>query len=382
MLGLPVLTALAGFVPSVAMFLLSWLFMTSTGLLLLEVNLRFGDRAGIVTMAERTLGFVGKALSWFLFLFLFYSVMVAYVVGSGTLIAAMANELFGIVLEPWMGSLVCVILFALLIYTGTGGVDYFNRFLMLGLGVSYLGLVTMGWSHINSDYLRHHDWSQALYTVPAMVISFGFHNLVPSITSYLGTEQPRRLKWAIYLGSSIPLVIYLVWEYIILGIIPVEGEAGFRQALMQGDMATVALRNAVGSAWVVTLAEFFGLFAIITSLLSVALSFVDFLGDGLKVSRDGRGRALLCLLTLVPPYLVGVTYPTVFLTALNYAGAFGAIILFGIIPAIMVWRGRYRDKWNTEVLVPGGRVVLALIIFFGFSVVIMQLARELGWVTA
>ncbi len=56
MLGLPVLTALAGFQPSVVMFVIAWLFMTTTGLLLTEVNIAFGDKAGIVTMAERTLG--------------------------------------------------------------------------------------------------------------------------------------------------------------------------------------------------------------------------------------------------------------------------------------------------------------------------------------
>ncbi len=378
MLGLPVLTALAGFGPSFAMFVLAWLFMTTTGLLLLEVNIRYGDRAGIVTMAERTLGTVGKALSWGLFLFLFYSIMVAYVVGSGSLIATMGKEVLGVSLIPWQGSLLCVILFAILIYSGTGGVDYFNRLLMIGLVVSYLGLVYMGFDHVESDHLRHVDWSQAFFVIPPMVISFGFHNLVPSITYYLGTERPNRLKWAIYLGSGLPLVIYLTWEYIILGIIPVEGESGFRQALQQGNMATEALRQAVGSAWVVTLAEYFGFFAIVTSLLSVALSFVDFLADGLNIPRDHRGRALLCLLTLVPPYLVGVIHPAVFLGALNYAGAFGAVILFGIIPALMVWKGRYNLGWTSERLVPGGKVTLAIVIAFATGVVVMQLLRELG----
>ncbi|MDP1835552.1 MAG: aromatic amino acid transport family protein [Chlamydiales bacterium] len=379
MLGLPVLTALAGFEPSLVMFVCSWLFMMTSGFLLLEVNLWFGDRAGIVTMAERTLGPIGKGFSWFLFLFLFYSIMVAYVVGSGSLIAMMGQELLGLTLTPWMGSLICVLLFGVLIYSGTTGVDYFNRFLMFGLITSYLGLVFMGFEHVETQNLKHVDWSQAWYVIPPMIISFGFHNMIPSVSYYLGTDQPKRLVRAIFLGSAIPLVIYLIWEYIILGIIPVEGEGGFRQALQQGDMATQALRSAVGSAWVVTLAEYFGFFAIVTSLLSVALSFVDFLADGLKVQRDHKGRALLCALTLVPPYLVGITYPTVFLTALNYAGAFGANILFGIIPALMVWKGRYKFGWKAKRLVPGGRFVLSLIIAFAMAVVFLQLAREIGW---
>ncbi len=102
-------------------------------------------------------------------------------------------------------------------------------------------------------------------------------------------------------------------------------------------MATKVLRTATGSNWVVTFAEAFGFFAVITSLLSVALSFVDFLSDGLKINRDHRGRALLCALTLIPPYIIGITYPGIFLDALNYAGAFGAVILFGII--LPLWHG-------------------------------------------
>ncbi len=378
MLGLPVLTALAGFQPSVLMFVIAWLFMTATGLLLTEVNITFGDKAGIVTMAERTLGPSGKILSWLLFLFLFYSIMLAYVVGSGSLISAIAFESLGLFMQPWQGSLVCVALFGVLIYTGTAQVDYFNRILMIGLLVAYIGLVTLGSSHVKTKYLSHVDWSHAWYVIPPMIISFGFHNLVPSLSYYMGTENPDRLKKAIYLGSGIPLVIYLIWEYTILGIIPVEGDAGFRQALEQGDMATKVLRAAVGSNWVVTLAEAFGFFAVVTSLLGVALSFVDFLSDGLKINRDSRGRAILCALTLIPPYIIGITYPGVFLHALNYAGAFGAVILFGIIPAIMAWICRYRRHDPVQPLVPGGKVTLTIIIIFGVAVVLLQIARELG----
>ena len=72
MLGVPVLTAVAGFKPSLLVFFLSWLFMMTTGLLLLEVNLWFGDRSGIVSMAQRTLGRIGALICWLLFLYLFH----------------------------------------------------------------------------------------------------------------------------------------------------------------------------------------------------------------------------------------------------------------------------------------------------------------------
>ncbi|MEI8125905.1 MAG: aromatic amino acid transport family protein, partial [Parachlamydiaceae bacterium] len=46
----------------------------------------------------------------------------------------------------------------------------------------------------------------------------------------------------------------------------------------------------------------------------------------------------------------------------NYAGAFGAVTLFGILPALMVWAGRYNKKFATQTFVPGGKIVLLGII--------------------
>ena len=93
--------------------------------------------------------------------------------------------------------------------------------------------------------------------IPAVIISFGFHNLIPSLTTYFG--QPKPLIWTIVIGSAIPLVIYFLWEWIILGIVPLQD---FKTALDQGEIATEALKNAVGASWVVDVAQAFAFFAI------------------------------------------------------------------------------------------------------------------------
>src|SRR6478752_4022536 len=75
MLGLPVISSLAGFIPSSLVFIIGWLFMAATGLLLLEANLWFNESASMVTLAGRTLGIGGKIIAWIGFLFLFYALM-------------------------------------------------------------------------------------------------------------------------------------------------------------------------------------------------------------------------------------------------------------------------------------------------------------------
>lgn len=375
MLGLPLVTVSAGFLPTVATFFVSWLFMLSTGLLLLEVNLWFGRGINLMTLAENTLGKMAKYIVAFLFVFLFYCLMVAYIAGGGALIQDYIHQLLGHAIDPFWGSLALVVIFGVIIFFGTSKVDLANRFLMAGLGVSYVGLILLGLPHVVVEHLEKGAWMYAFPALPTMIISFGYHNLVPSLTDYL-EGNARGLRLAIAIGSAIPLAIYLLWDTMILGIIPPGAEV--QAAIDKGAMVTTLLRNAVSNSYVVHLMHAFAFFALVTSLLTVALSFVDFLADGMHVKKTRKGALLLVSLVLLPPLVFAYLYPAIFLSSLNYAGAFGAVILFGIFPVLMVWKGRYIDKRIGKHQVPGGKWVLCLIGAFAFLVFALQLKNELG----
>ncbi len=76
MIGLPVRSAMAGFMPSSIAMILCYLFTTVTGLLLLEATLWFEHQVNLPSIVEITLGKVGKAITLVLFLFLFYCLFV------------------------------------------------------------------------------------------------------------------------------------------------------------------------------------------------------------------------------------------------------------------------------------------------------------------
>ncbi|MBA3958317.1 MAG: tyrosine transporter [Parachlamydiaceae bacterium] len=374
MLGLPVLSAMAGFQPSLVMFVLSWAYMACTGLLLLEVTLWFQDDVNIVSMAGRCFGLFGKAVAWVMFLFLFYCLMVAYIAGSGELFVDFISAMTGATLPAWIGSVLFVLGLGALLYMGTHAIDHCNRILMVGLIVSYFVLIGLGSLYVNPSLLSYQNWSLAPLALPAMIVSFGFHNLVPSLTTYFRRDVAR-LRAAILIGSALPLCIYLVWEWLILGLVPVEGQGGFQEALQRGQLATHVLRSVSGNPWVFDMAQVFAFFAIVTSFVAVALSFLDFLADGLQVKKVGMRKIGLCCLVLLPPLLFSLAYPQVFLMALNYAGGIGAVILFGILPAAMVWRVRYYNHSKVAPLVPGGKVTLAIIITISVAIVILQMTQ-------
>lgn len=373
MLGLPVSTASGGFKPALILFVFSWLFMMVTGLLLLEVNLYFKKDVNLITMADRTLGKIGQGVAWFLFLFLFYSIMVAYTAGSGELVVDFIKQMSEVSLSKEMGSTLFVLFFGAVIYFGTFAVDHLNRLLMYGLIFTYCLLVKLGYPHVSRKLLEHVDWTDSLWALPVMIISFGYHNLVPSLTTYLDFSL-KRMRLSILIGSALPLAIYLLWEWLILGMIPREH---FQDALVQGDIVTQTLKEVVEQSWILDVAEFFAFFAIVTSFLGVALSFVDFLADGFRIRKDRQGNLLLCSLVLVPPLIFALFYPRIFVVALKYAGGFGAVILFGVLPALMVWSGRYRKKLWTEATLPGGRLLLSGVIVFGLAIFMLQLVNAL-----
>lgn len=373
MLGLPVVSAAAGFLPSSVVFILSWLFMFATGLLLLEVNLHFSKDVSIITMAGRTLGKKGQAACWFLYLYLFYSLMVAYVAGTGNLLSDFAS-IFGLSISRTAASFVSTALFGLIIYFGTDAVDRFNRLLMLGLVASYALMLSLGISAVKTENLTHASWPLAAAAIPVMVISFGFHNLVPTLTTYYH-HSVKRLVLVLFLGSALPLLVYLVWNFLILGI---TSPGSFVAISKEGDLATEALRNVTGSESVFLVANLFAFFAIVSSFITVALSFKDFLADGFSIPKEGRGKILLTVLVLLPPLLAAEIYPGIFLAALGYAGAYGAVILFGVIPVIMVWKGRYVEKLESKELLPGGKAALLLIAAFALGVTLLQLYQDFG----
>jgi tyrosine-specific transport protein len=162
-----------------------------------------------------------------------------------------------------------------------------------------------------------------------------------------------------------------------LGIVPVEGELGVRQALSNGFLAPQILRQIVGYSLVSELAQAFAFFAILTSFLAVALSVTDLLADGFGCGKETRAtNFFICLLTLVPPVIIGLTDPSLFLKGIKYAGGMGAVILYGLIPSIMAWRGRYTLKLSPTHILPGGKAGLILIQVSSVAIVTLHLIKE------
>lgn len=351
MLGLPVQTGPSGFLPSVGMFFLACLFMTSTALLLLEVNGWFPGKAHLLTMSSLTLGRLGKHVCWITYLFLFYALLVAYISGSGSLLSTM---LLGNVLIPsWSCSLFFTLLFGWIVYLGTKSVDYCNRILMVGKIGCFILLIFFIFPHVQPNLLERAEPSLAISSLPLLVIAFGFHNMIPSLTAYFNGNL-RKTRTTIIGGSLFALIIYIIWEATVLGVLPLEGDNGLLYNLTHDREASQALAAMLHSSTIRAVAQGLGFFALLTSFLAQTLSLVHFLSDALHIRYSKTENISICLLALVPPSIFSFLFPGLFFQALNFAGGICAVILFGVLPVAMVWFGKPKSPpslWKKSALV-------------------------------
>lgn len=370
MLVLPVLSSFVGFIPSTFVFVLCWLVMLTTAFFFLDVNFFVGGEVNFITMVHRTLGTWGKVVSWVFYLCLLYSLSAAYIAASGPLLSSAFYNLTGCMVPVWFAPFFLPIFFGGFVYLGTSRVDFINRILMLGLGVSYLVLIIFLPEHIEGKLLLHIDWNPTLMIFPFVITSFGYHIIIPSLTTYMNHDK-KKIKRVLVLGSLIPLVIYVLWLVLILGVIPIKGDISLVHAWQVGAPATQPLATIIKNKWIQGGAQAFSFFAIVTSFLGISLSLADFLLDGLKIKKNWKGRAIACLLTFTPPVVFVFVSKKGFFKALEYAGAFVAILLI-FLPSMMVWKLKKPRFYSTL----RGRFLIIIIVIFSIFILIVDILDQ------
>ncbi|STY30056.1 tyrosine-specific transport protein [Legionella wadsworthii] len=362
MLALPVSTAEVGFGNSIFFLLFCWLVMTAGALLMLEVNLRLPAGSNMISMAKSTLGLPGQIIAWITYLFLLYTLLSAYISGGSDVLNSLLHKLH-IDLPPSVTAILFTFLFGLIVYKGIRSVDYVNRGLMFGkLGI-YILLIAIISPHASPLGLTGGSARAFTGTLMILITSFGYASIIPSLRDYFG-DDIRSLKRVILLGSLIPLICYIVWDAVIMGVVSREGENGLL-ALMNSDHATSglteALSQSVQNQWISGFFGFFTSICMLTAFLGVSLGLFDFLADGLKLEKSGYQGKYTLALTFLPPLAVVLLNPGIYLHALSYAGICCVILLL-LLPSIMAWRGRKVSLVAADNhLLPGGNSSLALI---------------------
>lgn len=320
--SLPQATVAAGFFPTVAALLLNGSVMLMTGLFLAKLCLAFDEKVNLLTLSSHFLGKWGRWVTGGGYLLLFYSLIVAYLGGIGESLA----QLFSF--SPSWIILGTSSLAFLLFLGGIRWIDRCNRLLMIGLFLTLSSLLAFGWRRVDSALISRTEWSKVSSAFPLILTSFGFQGTVPSLVDYLGRRWSSIWK-AIVLGCMIPLLVYVAWEYTVLGLLPPDSFVGESSCL-------VPLMKKLREPLVNRINSIFFFFIFSTSLLGVSLGLIDFLSDGLSLPAKGKARALLLFFIFFPTTCFTLLSPHLFFSALKYGAAPAAIWILGILPSWMM----------------------------------------------
>ncbi|MCH9613438.1 MAG: Tryptophan-specific transport protein [Chlamydiia bacterium] len=367
MLAIPVETGVAGFVPSVVIMIISWVFMTCTGLLIVEANLWMEEGSHYLTMATRLLGMPGKIVGAILFLFMGYGSLIAYNAAGGDIIEHVLKVATTLDVGRMASCTLYALIFGFALFFSTKVLGKINTILVIAMVFAYIFLVALGVGEAEVALLKFRAWAKTVYALPLLLATFSYQMVVPSLTPYL-KRDPAALRKAVIYGTTLPFIVYIVWQFIVLGIVPL---VSIEQANELGLAATVPLREFVASKYLSGFATFFGFFALVTSYLAIGLGTVDFMMDTFKIKQKYISAALV----VIPCLLFAIAYPGAFLFALNITGGFGDSIMNGLMPVMMVWIGRYRRHIEGPYRLGGEKPVLILLALFALLVFVVQIVE-------
>jgi tyrosine-specific transport protein len=366
MLALPVATAQLGFWWSTALLTGCWAIMTASAFLLIEVNLWFPPNSNLISMANATLGRAGRTITWVAYLLFLYSILAAYISGGGDLFHYLL--LASHIQTPlWTASILFTAVFGIIVYFGIRAVDYINRGLMSVKMSAYFLLVILllpfiSPSNLTNSNIPHFTVSTG---VTVSIVAFCCGMIVPSLRVYFG-QDVKSLRKAIFIGTLIPLLCYIAWNMVTMGILPLYGKNGLQQMLHSSSANSdllATLSALVQSHTATLLASCFVSVCMTTSFLSVSLCLSDFLADGLGIQKKNHGNFVIFGATFLPPLAAVLFYPDAFLRCLHYSGIY-CVILMILLPVAMAWRGRYHREMTHSYRVRGGKVLLALLAVF------------------
>ncbi len=344
MLALPVATAHESFLVSVGLLVGSWFCMTVAAFALLKVNLWLPEKANLISMAKATLGLPGQVVTWIVYLLLLYSLLSAYIAGSNDVVFSFL-QMMHINLPQALSVIITTVLLGFIVYRGIYSVDIMNRGLMSGKLIILFILVVAMAPHIKVQHLLAGDYKFRLSALMIMMTSFGYAIIIPSLRGYYHGDA-KRLKLVVLVGSMVPLLVYLLWVAAIQGVIPRVGNNGLLYIANSGHVVARLLASTqelLHNIWLSKLAKIFISICAITSFLGVSLCLTDFIADGMKLTRGSRHDIIIFLKAFLPPLLIVIFAPGIFMHALQYAGVLCVILLI-ILPIVMFVSGRFIRK--------------------------------------
>ena len=348
-LGIPYVVAKAGFLVGFILILVMGIAFIFLNLFAGEVVLRTKEQHQLTGYAGKYLGIWGKRIMTFTMLFSIYGALTAYLIGEGETLHAIFN-----IGEPlWYGLLFFVVAIVI-VWRGTKEMGKVEFMLMILLFLVVIFISIFSYKTIDFTHFTFFDFGK--FFLPYGIILFAMMGspAIPEMQEVLGKDK-HLMKKAIIVGTCIPIVLYIVFTFVILGIVGLDQ---FELLAPNQRIATVALS--------VYAHPVLGICANILAVLSMFTSFLT-LGTALTQVYEydyALSRSLAMLLTFIIPFIIVLFNLTTFIAALGITGAVAGG-LDGILIMLMYWKAKRLGDRVPEYSLPTHTLIgMLLIILF------------------
>ena len=370
-LAIPYVVAKAGFLYGAFLIISLGIVLMFVNLFMGEVVLRTKQQHQLTGYAEKYLGKNGKKIMAFSLLFLIYGALTAYLIGEGESLFQIFKGIFecglteqgdsllwGFVCSPLLYSLLFFLVTFIIIYQGVKATGKAELFLISALLVIIALVGIFSFDQISWSNFTGTNW--AYFFLPYGVIFFALHGTaaVPELQEVLGKEK-KQMKKVIVWGSVIPIILYIVFCFFIIGII---GLQNFELLQPNERIATIAL-SFYSSPILGFLANMIAVLAMFTSYLTLGIALLEVYEYDYHLSKV---KAFFLVFSV--PLLVVFFNLTSFITIIGMTGAIAGG-LDGILITLMYWKAKQLGNRKPEYSLNLPRIVgLMVIVFFSLGI--------------
>jgi len=350
-LGLPYVFAKSGFLAGLFWLIVLGIIMTFVNLSLGEITLRTKGKHQLTGYTEKYLGIWGKRIMFLAVIFGVYSALLAYLIGEGESL----SRLFPGNINPILLAIAFWLIMTLLLREGLRGLKKVETWGIIAIITIVIGIFFRFLPQIKPSNLMASN--PAHFTLPIGVIMFALLGFIaiPELRQEI-KGQEKLLKKAIILGSIIPIILYLLFTAVFVGVL--RNEVTEVATLSFGPIITIL-----------------GMFTMLTSYFVLSYSIKDTFKFDLKTSK----KINFLFTSLIPLilYILIAQYNIIGFASILGIGGVISGGLTGILILLISRKAKAskRDKNNPEIQMPINWPIIIILSIIFLAGIILQFSH-------
>ena len=363
-LALPTVVAPTGFFPAACTLTGVWAFLGIQSLCVVESLLHALQRRlqnqqstngsksentdynpGVAAAAQSALGKRGETLVVALLVTLMEATLVSQISRAGTLLGSSTGGYRA-------SCALSALSVAALVFSGPTRrlVPFFNSALTIVFCIVAFSLFQTGAPAADWSRLAHSsNWSAVGGSLPTFLQLLVYAEILPTVCRML-QYQIQPIRWAILLGSFLPLGLEVGWAALGMGLVPLGTKGDPVDVLLaSGPVQQPLLVLAIAAILTTIIGTYLALQSTANDLWAKVHNKASELKENVTPWKQNMAEVIAIV---IPALAIACISPTVFLRAIDFAGSYPVLLLWGILPPVLCLSQRQRGSTSVRIL-PG-----------------------------